>query len=181
MSDLYEHDQWVTKLIFVFTPSWFFFSAGFQRADNSPHSHHSPDQFLMAGQLHSGGDADHVGARCFRLSDGGTTRRQFWTKWAVNNTKCLHIHTDMYTLHIFIIMLSMSMMTIMMLSPEHCQHRAGLPSTGDFSKRSNSLTSLSFQSAKMFNYAGWRKTCNFIFILFAAVFIVTRLVILPFW
>lgn len=33
----------------------------------------------------------------------------------------------------------------------------------------------------MFNYAGWRKTCNFIFTMFAAVFIVTRLVILPFW
>ncbi|XP_041758863.1 ceramide synthase 2 [Coregonus clupeaformis] len=37
------------------------------------------------------------------------------------------------------------------------------------------------ESAKMFNYAGWRKTCNYIFILFAAVFILTRLVILPFW
>lgn len=33
----------------------------------------------------------------------------------------------------------------------------------------------------MFNYAGWRNTCNNIFIVFAAVFIVTRLVILPFW
>lgn len=37
------------------------------------------------------------------------------------------------------------------------------------------------ESAKMFNYAGWRNTCNFIFTVFAAVFIVTRLVILPFW
>lgn len=37
------------------------------------------------------------------------------------------------------------------------------------------------ESAKMFNYAGWRRTCNVIFTLFAAVFIVTRLVILPFW
>ncbi|KAG7457851.1 hypothetical protein MATL_G00231640 [Megalops atlanticus] len=37
------------------------------------------------------------------------------------------------------------------------------------------------ESAKMFNYAGWRKTCNYIFIVFAAVFIVTRLVIFPFW
>uniref|UniRef100_A0A3Q1HUM6 Uncharacterized protein n=1 Tax=Anabas testudineus TaxID=64144 RepID=A0A3Q1HUM6_ANATE len=37
------------------------------------------------------------------------------------------------------------------------------------------------ESAKMFNYAGWRKTCNFIFTVFAAVFIITRLVILPFW
>uniref|UniRef100_A0A3B4V6W1 Ceramide synthase 2a n=1 Tax=Seriola dumerili TaxID=41447 RepID=A0A3B4V6W1_SERDU len=37
------------------------------------------------------------------------------------------------------------------------------------------------ESAKMFNYAGWRKTCNFIFTVFAAVFIITRLIILPFW
>ncbi|KAG7501093.1 ceramide synthase 2-like [Solea senegalensis] len=37
------------------------------------------------------------------------------------------------------------------------------------------------ESAKMFNYAGWRKTCNFIFTAFAAMFIVTRLIILPFW
>ncbi|NWX74223.1 CERS2 synthase, partial [Alca torda] len=36
------------------------------------------------------------------------------------------------------------------------------------------------QTAKMFNYAGWRNTCNNIFIVFAAVFIITRLVILPF-
>uniref|UniRef100_A0A3B4F446 Ceramide synthase 2-like n=1 Tax=Pundamilia nyererei TaxID=303518 RepID=A0A3B4F446_9CICH len=37
------------------------------------------------------------------------------------------------------------------------------------------------ESAKMFNYAGWRNACNYIFIVFAAVFIVTRLVIFPFW
>uniref|UniRef100_A0A672G5I9 Ceramide synthase 2-like n=1 Tax=Salarias fasciatus TaxID=181472 RepID=A0A672G5I9_SALFA len=37
------------------------------------------------------------------------------------------------------------------------------------------------ESAKMFNYAGWRRTCNFIFTMFAAVFIITRLIILPFW
>ncbi|KAI4886856.1 hypothetical protein NFI96_021437, partial [Prochilodus magdalenae] len=37
------------------------------------------------------------------------------------------------------------------------------------------------ESAKMFNYAGWRKTCNYIFIVFAAVFFITRLVIFPFW
>lgn len=37
------------------------------------------------------------------------------------------------------------------------------------------------ESAKMFNYAGWRRACNLIFTVFAAVFIVTRLVILPFW
>uniref|UniRef100_A0A7N5JZF1 sphingosine N-acyltransferase n=2 Tax=Ailuropoda melanoleuca TaxID=9646 RepID=A0A7N5JZF1_AILME len=37
------------------------------------------------------------------------------------------------------------------------------------------------ESAKMFNYAGWKNTCNNIFIVFAVVFIITRLVILPFW
>ncbi|MCJ8728473.1 hypothetical protein PDJAM_G00004840 [Pangasius djambal] len=36
------------------------------------------------------------------------------------------------------------------------------------------------ESAKMFNYAGWRKTCNYIFIVFAVFFIITRLVIFPF-
>ncbi|XP_023685818.1 ceramide synthase 2-like isoform X2 [Paramormyrops kingsleyae] len=37
------------------------------------------------------------------------------------------------------------------------------------------------ESAKMLNYAGWKNTCNCIFIIFAAIFIVTRLVIFPFW
>ncbi|XP_063173207.1 ceramide synthase 2 [Candoia aspera] len=37
------------------------------------------------------------------------------------------------------------------------------------------------ESAKMFNYAGWKNTCNNIFIVFAVVFIITRLIILPFW
>ncbi|XP_017333828.1 ceramide synthase 2 isoform X1 [Ictalurus punctatus] len=37
------------------------------------------------------------------------------------------------------------------------------------------------ESAKIFNYAKWEKTCNGIFVLFAAVFMVTRLVIFPFW
>ncbi|TMS10423.1 Ceramide synthase 2 [Larimichthys crocea] len=36
------------------------------------------------------------------------------------------------------------------------------------------------ESAKMFNYAGWRNACNYIFIMFAAIFIVTRLIIFPF-
>lgn len=36
------------------------------------------------------------------------------------------------------------------------------------------------QSAKMFNYARWKNACNYIFILFAAIFIVTRLIIFPF-
>lgn len=37
------------------------------------------------------------------------------------------------------------------------------------------------ESAKMFNYAGWKRACNLIFVVFAAVFFITRLVILPFW
>ncbi|XP_035273714.1 ceramide synthase 2 [Anguilla anguilla] len=37
------------------------------------------------------------------------------------------------------------------------------------------------ESAKLFNYAKWEKTCNIIFILFAVVFMVTRLIIFPFW
>uniref|UniRef100_A0AAY5L006 Ceramide synthase 2 n=2 Tax=Esox lucius TaxID=8010 RepID=A0AAY5L006_ESOLU len=37
------------------------------------------------------------------------------------------------------------------------------------------------ESAKMFNYAGWRNACNYIFIFFAAVFIYTRLYIFPFY
>ncbi|XP_037120653.1 ceramide synthase 2a [Syngnathus acus] len=36
------------------------------------------------------------------------------------------------------------------------------------------------ESAKMFNYAGWKRTCNFIFVVFALVFIITRLGIFPF-
>uniref|UniRef100_A0A673JRB0 Ceramide synthase 2b n=1 Tax=Sinocyclocheilus rhinocerous TaxID=307959 RepID=A0A673JRB0_9TELE len=36
------------------------------------------------------------------------------------------------------------------------------------------------QSAKMFNYARWKNACNYIFILFAVIFIVTRLIIFPF-
>uniref|UniRef100_A0A672PGG3 Ceramide synthase 2-like n=1 Tax=Sinocyclocheilus grahami TaxID=75366 RepID=A0A672PGG3_SINGR len=35
------------------------------------------------------------------------------------------------------------------------------------------------ESAKMFNYAGWRKTCDALFVFFAAVFLVTRLVVFP--
>lgn len=37
------------------------------------------------------------------------------------------------------------------------------------------------ESAKMFNYAGWKNVCNGIFIVFALIFIITRLIIFPFW
>ncbi|KTF75549.1 hypothetical protein cypCar_00048643, partial [Cyprinus carpio] len=35
------------------------------------------------------------------------------------------------------------------------------------------------KSAKMFNYAGWKKTCDSLFVIFAAVFLVTRLLLFP--
>ncbi|XP_041963883.1 ceramide synthase 2 isoform X2 [Alosa sapidissima] len=35
------------------------------------------------------------------------------------------------------------------------------------------------ESAKMFNYAGWKKTCDSLFVIFAVVFLVTRLVVFP--
>ncbi|XP_034170805.2 ceramide synthase 2 [Pangasianodon hypophthalmus] len=35
------------------------------------------------------------------------------------------------------------------------------------------------ESAKMFNYAGWKKTCDSLFVVFAVVFLVTRLVVFP--
>ncbi|XP_063056218.1 ceramide synthase 2-like [Engraulis encrasicolus] len=35
------------------------------------------------------------------------------------------------------------------------------------------------ESAKMFNYAGWRKTCDVLFVLFSGIFLVTRLIVFP--
>lgn len=35
------------------------------------------------------------------------------------------------------------------------------------------------KSAKMFHYAGWRRTCDSLFVVFALVFLVTRLLVLP--
>ncbi|XP_041790714.1 ceramide synthase 2-like [Chelmon rostratus] len=35
------------------------------------------------------------------------------------------------------------------------------------------------ESAKMFHYSGWRRTCDSLFVVFALVFLVTRLVVLP--
>ncbi|TRZ00883.1 hypothetical protein DNTS_015617 [Danionella cerebrum] len=37
------------------------------------------------------------------------------------------------------------------------------------------------ESAKMLNYAGWETACNSLFVVFALVFMVTRLIIFPFW
>uniref|UniRef100_A0A8C4W2S8 Ceramide synthase 3 n=1 Tax=Gopherus evgoodei TaxID=1825980 RepID=A0A8C4W2S8_9SAUR len=37
------------------------------------------------------------------------------------------------------------------------------------------------ESAKMFNYAHWEKTCNVLFIIFSVVFFITRIILFPFW
>lgn len=37
------------------------------------------------------------------------------------------------------------------------------------------------ESAKLFNYAKWERTCKSLFVLFAVVFMGTRLIIFPFW
>lgn len=66
-------------------------------------------------------------------------------------------------------------------SPRWCHIRIRDLDMTNNSAPEDKLFHFLFQSAKMFNYAGWRKTCNFIFTMFAAVFIITRLVILPFW
>ncbi|XP_065414198.1 ceramide synthase 3 isoform X7 [Chrysemys picta bellii] len=37
------------------------------------------------------------------------------------------------------------------------------------------------ESAKMFNYARWEKTCNVLFVIFSIVFFITRIILFPFW
>lgn len=37
------------------------------------------------------------------------------------------------------------------------------------------------QGAKVLNYAKWQKTANSLFVVFVAVFLLTRLVYFPFW
>ncbi|XP_038603076.1 ceramide synthase 3 [Tachyglossus aculeatus] len=37
------------------------------------------------------------------------------------------------------------------------------------------------ESAKIFSYAGWKQTCNVLFVIFTIVFFISRLVIFPFW
>uniref|UniRef100_A0A8C8SS04 Ceramide synthase 3 n=1 Tax=Pelusios castaneus TaxID=367368 RepID=A0A8C8SS04_9SAUR len=37
------------------------------------------------------------------------------------------------------------------------------------------------ESAKMFNYAHWEKTCNVLFVIFSGVFFITRIIIFPLW
>ncbi|XP_067411695.1 ceramide synthase 3 [Emydura macquarii macquarii] len=37
------------------------------------------------------------------------------------------------------------------------------------------------ESAKMFNYARWEKTCNVLFVIFSVMFFITRIILFPFW
>uniref|UniRef100_A0A452RPX0 Ceramide synthase 3 n=1 Tax=Ursus americanus TaxID=9643 RepID=A0A452RPX0_URSAM len=37
------------------------------------------------------------------------------------------------------------------------------------------------ESAKMFSYAGWKQTCNTLFLIFSTIFFISRLIIFPFW
>uniref|UniRef100_A0A8C2QL72 Ceramide synthase 3 n=1 Tax=Cricetulus griseus TaxID=10029 RepID=A0A8C2QL72_CRIGR len=37
------------------------------------------------------------------------------------------------------------------------------------------------ESAKMFSYAGWKQTCNALFLIFSIVFFISRFIIFPFW
>ncbi|XP_051062442.1 protein Lines homolog 1 isoform X1 [Phodopus roborovskii] len=37
------------------------------------------------------------------------------------------------------------------------------------------------ESAKMFSYAGWKQTCNILFLIFSIVFFISRFIIFPFW
>ncbi|XP_053127748.1 ceramide synthase 3 isoform X2 [Hemicordylus capensis] len=37
------------------------------------------------------------------------------------------------------------------------------------------------EAAKMFNYAHWENTCSTLFIIFSIIFVITRLILFPFW
>lgn len=40
--------------------------------------------------------------------------------------------------------------------------------------------SFSFQPTKIFNYMKWKRTCDSLFMIFSAVFLISRLVIYPY-
>ncbi|KAH0509702.1 Ceramide synthase 2 [Microtus ochrogaster] len=66
-----------------------------------------------------------------------------------------------------------------MWPPSFSSASPGLPTTSEQALHDSSDYLL--ESAKMFNYVGWKNTCNNLFIVFTIVFILTRLVIMPFW
>uniref|UniRef100_A0A8C5M165 Ceramide synthase 3 n=1 Tax=Leptobrachium leishanense TaxID=445787 RepID=A0A8C5M165_9ANUR len=43
------------------------------------------------------------------------------------------------------------------------------------------VSDILLEAAKMCSYADWKKSCNALFILFAVVFVISRLIIFPFW
>ncbi|XP_078283290.1 ceramide synthase 2-like [Rhinoraja longicauda] len=68
--------------------------------------------------------------------------------------------------------------TIILLSFSWC---ANYIRVGTLVMAVHDASDILLESAKMFNYAGWKSLCNSLFIVFAAVFIITRLIIFPFW
>lgn len=67
--------------------------------------------------------------------------------------------------------------TIFLLSFSYCANYIRI---GTLVMLLHDSSDILLESAKMFNYGtGWRKTCDTLFIMFAAVFLVTRLVIFP--
>ncbi|KAJ0011741.1 hypothetical protein NQD34_012716 [Periophthalmus magnuspinnatus] len=67
--------------------------------------------------------------------------------------------------------------TIFLLSFSYCANYIRI---GTLVMLLHDSSDILLESAKMFNYGtGWRKTCDSLFIVFAAVFLVTRLVIFP--
>uniref|UniRef100_A0A673C2D2 Ceramide synthase 2-like n=1 Tax=Sphaeramia orbicularis TaxID=375764 RepID=A0A673C2D2_9TELE len=67
--------------------------------------------------------------------------------------------------------------TIFLLSFSYCANYVRI---GTLVVLLHDSSDILLESAKMFNYGtGWRKTCDALFIVFAAIFLVTRLVIFP--
>lgn len=67
--------------------------------------------------------------------------------------------------------------TIFLLSFSYCANYIRI---GTLVMLLHDSSDILLESAKMFNYGtGWRKTCDTLFIVFAAVFLITRLVIFP--
>ncbi|XP_072297336.1 ceramide synthase 2-like [Eucyclogobius newberryi] len=67
--------------------------------------------------------------------------------------------------------------TIFLLSFSYCANYIRI---GTLVMLLHDSSDILLESAKMFNYGtGWRKTCDSLFIVFAAVFLITRLVIFP--
>ncbi|XP_058964458.2 ceramide synthase 5 [Pocillopora verrucosa] len=62
-----------------------------------------------------------------------------------------------------------------------CSYSSGFFRIGSVIMLLHDLADIFLESAKVFNYAKWEATTNLIFVLFAVIFNVTRLVYYPFW